>query len=163
VGIAERVLGRDRERKRAARRGAGRGANQEVVGGGGTDGDGPAGAGDRTVGGVSDRQRLLARRPQGGDERAHALVHGRIDGQGGLGVAAGEVEGAVIARGVVVELVLGGDREDKAGASAAGGGRADREVREHGGGDGDGGAGAGDGTVGGVGGRHRLVADGDQG
>src|SRR5205814_1569423 len=113
--VVERVLGGDREADGGAGSGGVRGADREVGGGGEVGGprrsdrDGVAGAGDAARCGVGGGDRLAAPRPQRGAEGAGAVGQGAVGRQRGGAVAAGEVDGAGVTRGRVVELVLGGD------------------------------------------------------
>src|SRR5207302_1615874 len=101
-----------RDAERAARRGAGRGADREVGGRGGSDGDVAAGAGDAAVGRVGGRHRLVTRGDESDTvgEGVYAVVaadervvagHRRA----GAAVALGEVDRAGIAGGRVAERV----------------------------------------------------------
>src|SRR5205085_1473267 len=145
---------RHRVVERHPRRGAAGGTDTEVGGAGGGNRDGAAGAGDRASIGVGGGDGLVARRLQRGTEGVHAVVLAAarrervVRRQHRLAVRAGEVGGAGVAGGRVVEGVQRRHREVE---GRAGGRRArgtDGEVGGGGGADRDGVAGAGDGTRG---------------
>src|SRR5205807_2419775 len=137
------VLGGDRETEGDARESRGRGADREVRGGGGVDGDGVAGAGDG--GAVGGGERLVAGGHEGHavGEGLYARVAGRErvvgwHGQAGAAVGTREVDDPVVAGRGVVELVLSGHREAERRAGRLRAGGADRKMRRRGGADVDG-------------------------
>ena len=81
-----------------------------MVGGEGADHDRGAGAGEAAIGRVGGGQSLVARSAQGGAEETDAGRQGGIGGQAGLGVAAGEVDGAEVTGGGVALGILGNHR-----------------------------------------------------
>src|SRR5207248_5947614 len=117
-----------------------------------------AGARDGTGDGVRSGERLITRRFQRSAEGAGAVGQGAVAGQRGLAIAAGEMDGAGVARRRVVELILRRDGETEGRAGGGAGRSADSEMRGGGGADGDGIARAGDRTRNRVGGGERLIA-----